>query len=187
MSLIDTLGNALNFSNVAATTKQKSQESKKTSKPHKSFSSLLRDKQEIQDLQEAGLPLELAGLDAEDAVIFLKDAIDEASDRLTDSQTAENFATFRKSVSQFLKYVERNNYEISTKKRVGRAAREHVYKGVSPYFAEKRKPPAYKQVKIINERLNEIATMVLQNHSDKMLMLSKVGEIKGLIVDFLAS
>lgn len=187
MSLIDTLNSALNFSNVATVAVKKTQEQDKTKKPHKSFASLLRNKEELQELREAGLPLELAGLSKEDAVIFLKDSIDKTGDEFTDRPTAANFAIFRKSVSQFLKYVERHNYEISTDDEGRKVGKEHIYKGVSPYFITRHKTPPYKQVKVIDVRLNEIATMILQNHSDKMTLLTKVGEIKGLIIDLLAS
>ena len=42
------------------------------------------------------------------------------------------------------------------------------------------------QVRVVNEKLAELTAMVMQNHADKIKMLSKVEEIKGLLVDFLA-
>ena len=43
------------------------------------------------------------------------------------------------------------------------------------------------QVQVVNRRLDELATMILQNHTDRIQMLTKVDEIKGLIVDFFAA
>ena len=87
-------------------------------------------------------------------------------------------------LSQFLKYIEKNNYEVIKTKRFGR---EVVHRGVSPFFSERRKADPYVQVQVVNRRLDELAAMILQNHSDKMQMLAKVDEIKGLIVDFFAA
>jgi uncharacterized protein YaaR (DUF327 family) len=43
------------------------------------------------------------------------------------------------------------------------------------------------QLRVVDEKLNELATMVLQNYNDKIQMLAKVDEIKGLLVDFFAA
>lgn len=186
MSSIDPLSSSLYFSaaaNVAKETqKQKKKESdSKIEKTKKSFFSMVQQNQEIEELSEAGLPPELVGLSSEDAIVFLKDSIDIAGDELIENMNADTFAKFRKSVSQFLKFIEKNNYEVEKNKRFGR---ERIYKGTSPFFAEKRSPDPYVQIKIVDKKIDELATMILQNHSDKLQMLSKVDEIKGLIVDF---
>ena len=55
------------------------------------------------------------------------------------------------------------------------------------YFSEKRPKDPYVQLRVVDEKLNELATMVLQNYNDKIQMLAKVDEIKGLLVDFFAA
>ena len=86
-------------------------------------------------------------------------------------------------MSLIYRWCENNNYEVAKIKRFGR---ERTYRGTSPFFAEKRKPEPYVQVQVVNRRLDELATMILQNHTDRIQMLTKVDEIKGLIVDFFA-
>lgn len=187
MSSIDPLSSSMYFSAAATVSRetQKQKGSTKTDKTKKTlFSSMVEKQQEIEELASAGLPPELAGLSEEEAVSFLKDAVDVAGDELEENMTAENFAKFRRSVSQFLKYIEKNNYEVAKIKRFGR---ERTYRGTSPFFAEKRKPEPYVQVQVVNRRLDELATMILQNHTDRIQMLTKVDEIKGLIVDFFAA
>lgn len=186
MSLIETLNSALNFSNIASVTTKK-QQTEKTKKPKVTFESMKERAEEVIILREAGLPPELIDMDTEEGVALLKDRVDEAADKMTDHPTSDTFSAFRDSVSHLLKYLDYKNYEVTERKRVGKAGKERVYKGVSPYFSERREPPAYKRIKVINDRLNEIASMILQNHKDKLLMLEKIGEIKGLIVDILAS
>lgn len=187
MSSIDQLSSSMYFSAAATVSRetQKQKGSTKTDKTKKTlFSSMVEKQQEIEELASAGLPPELAGLSDEEAVSFLKDAVDVAGDELEENMTAENFAKFRRSVSQFLKYIEKNNYEVAKIKRFGR---ERMYRGTSPFFAEKRKPEPYVQVQVVNKRLDELATMILQNHTERIEMLAKVDEIKGLIVDFFAA
>lgn len=183
MSLIDPLGASLYFS--AAEEARRKKAGEKIQKTKKTpFSSMVEKQQELEELVSAGLPPEIAGLTEEEAVSFLKDAVDIAGDELEADMTAEHFAQFRRSVSQFLKYIEKNNYEVIKTKRFGR---EVVHRGVSPFFSERRKADPYVQVQVVNRRLDELAAMILQNHSDKMQMLAKVDEIKGLIVDFFAA
>ena len=59
-----------------------------------------------------------------------------------------------------------------------------MVKGV--FFSEKREIDPFYQVRVIDTKLDELANMILQNYGDKISMLSKVNEIKGLIVDFMA-
>ncbi len=184
MSAIDPLSASLYFSAAATASRdaQKNAGKEKIQKQGKSrFSSLLEKNQEIDNLVNAGLPPEIAGLSVEDAVVYLKDALDSAADKLTDFASEENFCEFRRTVSQFLRYVQKNNYEVSKIKRFGK---RHV-KGV--FFEETRPRDPYFQIHVIDTKLDELAAMVLQNHGEKLALLTKVDEIKGLIVDFLAN
>lgn len=181
MNGIDSLNSSLYFAASAAAQKSKDKDKLKTEKSKKSaFSSMVEKSQEMDSLASAGLPVELAGMEPEEAVNFLKDAVDIAADKLSEDMNAENFAGFRKSVSQFLKYIERNNFEVTKKKRFGTSHKKSVF------FEESRPRDPYFQVHVVDTKLNELAAMVLQNHTDKLRMMSKVDEIKGLIVDFFA-
>ncbi|MBD5407651.1 MAG: YaaR family protein [Treponema sp.] len=188
---IDSVNSSLYFSVMAnaANNAKDTQKSEKgrIEKKKSVFSSMIQKSAEVNELISAGLPPEIAGLSTEDAFVFLMDAIDISGDTLSESATAENFAHFRKSVSQFLKFLERNNYETSKIKRYGR---EYVHKGPfrSPYFAErKERPDPWVQVRIVNEELDKFAREFLEGHADKIQMLARVNEIKGLLVDFFAA
>lgn len=185
MSSIDSIGTSLYFS-AAATASDEAKKNKdklKTQNTKKaSFSSIIEKKQKLEELESAGLPPEIAELNEEDAVVFLKDALDIAADKLEENQTSENFAEFRKSVQQFFKYIEKNNFEVTKNKRL--KTRMTVKRSV--FNTIRRPQDPYFQVKVVNQRLDEIARMILQNHADKIQLLNKVGEIKGLIVDFFA-
>ncbi len=185
MNSVDPLGASLYFSATANASREakKEQDRLKTNGTKKQgFSSLVEQRKEMENLASEGLPEEIAGMDQEEAVIFLKDALDIAADRLEENQNAENFAEFRKTVGQFFKYLKKNNFEVTKSKRL--KTRMSVIKGV--FHTVRRPQDPYFQIKIVNQKLDEIARMILQNHGDKLELLSKVGEIKGLIVDFFA-
>ena len=136
----------------------------------KSFSSSLESARLVQE----GFPAEIAGMDTEDAAVFLKDAADIAADKLKESQLPENFTDYRKKISQFLKFIVKNNFEVAQGKRLRK-------------FSRNGKPlEPHKQIQIINQKLDELSQWFLSTHRDTLKMLSKLEEIQGLIVDLMA-
>ena len=181
MNSIDPLSSSLYFSAVTNASKEATK-GKKVEKSNKtSFSSMVKKSQEVEELLSSGLPIEIAGMEIEEAVAFLKDSVDSAADKLSSEINAENFADFRMAVTNFVKYISKNNFEIDKTKRFGMTKKSTVY------FSEKRPKDPYVQRRVVDEKLNELATMVLQNYNDKIQMLAKVDEIKGLLVDFFAA
>ncbi|MBQ5470553.1 MAG: YaaR family protein [Treponema sp.] len=184
-STVDPLSSSIYFSATAQASKQtqKEAEKSKTSKTTKSaFSSMVQKTQEMESLAASGLPPEIAGLDTESALVFLKDQIDMAADELEDNMNAASFAKFRKSVGQLLRYVEKNNYQVAQIRRLKRK----VIISRKPYLEEVRDMDPYYQIRVVDDKLNQLASMILQNHAEKLQMLSKLDEIKGMLVDFFA-
>ncbi|MDE5897826.1 MAG: YaaR family protein [Treponemataceae bacterium] len=185
MNSVDPLSASLYFSAAASASKEasKGQGKEKADKARRaSFSSLIQKSHELEELASSGLPPEIAGLSTEDAVVFLKDAVDIAGDALVQQMDGAAFAEFRKAVGQFLRYIEKNNYEVSKIKRFGMTRNKR-----GPFFAETRPRDPYVQVRVVDRKLDEIATMILQNQADRFKLLSRVDEIKGLLVDFFAA
>lgn len=139
-----------------------------------SFTASLKKSQEEVTLASEGLPTEIAGMDEEQAVIFLKDAVDIAGDDLKARQGLEQIETYRKKISQFLRYISRNNFEVIEHKRLG--------------FSRKGRPlDPQIQIKVINKKLEGLVSDMLYNHADNLKILAGVEEINGLIVDLLAA
>lgn len=183
MGDFDVLNSSLYFSAASAASRQaqKEQSKLKSEKTKKSsFASIMKKEEELVELANAGLPAEIAGLSVEEAVNYLKDAVDTAAEELSGAANEKNVAVFRKAVGQFIKYIEKNNYEIRNRKRLGVSHKKSVY------FEEKRPVDPLFNVRIVDKKLDELALMVLQNHADKLNLLVKIEEIKGLLVDFLA-
>ena len=154
----------------AAQAKQK----EKTNNIRKSaFANALKKSEEEKVLEDEGLPSEIAGMQLEDAIVFLKDAADIAGNELREDASPTNFAAYRRKVTQFLKYITKNNYEIQKHKRPG--------------LNRKGKPfDPQTQVVIINKDLDEIADFFMHEHHDNIKMLAKVEEIQGMLVDLMA-
>lgn len=132
-----------------------------------------RAREEI-SLQQGGFPKEIAGLDTEEAAVYLKDRADMAADVLKEHQTPKEFEEYRKCVSQFLRYIVKNNFAVHRRDRRGYTKRGREL------------TPQYK-ITIINEKLDEMAKWILSSHKDTLGLLARVEEIRGLIIDIMAS
>lgn len=174
---------SLYFAAAQTAAKQKAKETeekKKSSSVRKSvFSSSLEKAQEEHSLASEGLPIELAGMTMEDAVIFLKDEVDVAGDNLAANPDLEQIENYRRKLSNFLKYVSRNNYEVLTYAR--------KYKGRPLLEKKTGKPAYYVQIQVINEKLAQLTDDLIYNHRKNINILARVEEINGLIVDLMAS
>ena len=171
MTSVDPIAQSLFFS-ASAEAARKSFDTKKEEKASSvkksSFSSLMEKEAEEKSLTQIGLPKELVGLSQEEAIVFLKDEVDTAGDELKHSFTPMNFARFRSALGSFIKYVEKNNYEVLYHKRRGRNKNPRV------------------EIKIINQKLDTLASDLIYNQKSNIQLLAQVDEIKGLIVDLLA-
>ena len=154
---------------------------KKEEKPAKSdkakrlsFSNAIEKARQEFELQKDGFPVEIAGMDTEEAAVYLKDQADVAADRLKEHQTPDEFASYRKKVSQFLRYVEKNNFTVEKRDRRGLSRRG---KPLDPRV----------KVAVINKKLDEMARWLLSSHKEAFALLSRVEEIRGLLIDLMAS
>lgn len=164
---------SLYFAATQASAQQLAQQAKTEKKQKSAFATSLSLKQESAHLISEGLPPELAGMTDEEAIVFLKDAVDVAGDELQAQQTLEAMETYRKKVGQFMKFVVRNNFEFIRKKRFGRNRKG---KPVDPYC----------QIQIIDKKLNQLASEMLILHGKNLNLLAKLEEINGMIIDLLA-
>ncbi len=138
------------------------------------FSSLVNTKTEETALATMGLPPEIAGLGQEEAIIFLKDRLDEAGDALSESANSQTFEAYKKAVGQFVKFIQKNNYELE----------EHKRKGINRRTGKPFEPRI--QIRVIDEKLEQLSYDIWYNHLDRLNLLKKVHEINGLVVDLTA-
>lgn len=170
---------SLYFAAAQAAAQQQAQQAKQQEKANRTqkagFASHLKRQQEEIALANEGLPPEIAGMAEEDAIVFLKDAVDIAGDELKAEQSLEAIERYRKKMSQLLRYITRNNFEVLKIPR--RGWRRKTGKAADPFV----------QVQLINQKIDHLTTDLLYNHAKNLNMLARVEEINGMIIDLLAS
>ena len=159
--------------------KETSKNEKSTSVKKSSFANSIQKSKEEFELASEGLPVELAGMEIEDAIVFLKDEVDSAGDELAANPNMEQIESYRKKLGNFIKYVSKNNYEVLTYARKRR--------GLPLLDKKTGKPAYYVQIQVINEKLAQLTNDLLYNHRQNLDILARVDELNGLIVDLLAA
>ncbi len=197
MAEIDSLGSNFyysgvqNASNEAIKRNTKKEEVRKTGNTKKlDFGKLLKgDEVEQPQFVATGLPPEVAAMSIDEAAVYLADAVSNAGNDFADNQTQENLENFKTAVSQFIRFVIENNFNVETlnspkKRRPQQPPRLFVF---SDYSLPKGKPRQKVSIEIINQKLDALARETLSNQSNNLKLLAQVNEIKGLIVDLMSS
>ena len=99
----------------------------------------------------------------------MKKKIDEQGSRLSDKVDIKEFEKYRKLIREFIDEIVSNGYTFS---------REDAYasRGRHRYIAT---------VKIVDEKLDELGKEVLKEQADKIEILSKIDDIRGLLLDLM--
>ena len=112
---------------------------------------------------------------SEEALTKLMDAVHSAGSDLLGRPFHDEIINYKKAVREFLNYVVKNGYEIEKiqgiKKRV-------VLRGEAEW-----KSTVFHQVKIIDQKLEELAAAILSGQSTQLERVSKMEIITGLLVD----
>ena len=154
----------------AAKKNKKEEEQKKTGKVKTRFADLLHKAEEI-PATDPDLPIEIASMEFDEAVAFLMDEVTMAGEELKNSPLPECYESYKKKITQFLHFVEKNTYDIENQLGIR-----------SPRFKNRKK---YIIVTVVNEKLEQLARDSMFIQSSQISMLAKVEEIKGLLVDLL--
>ena len=198
MAEIDSLGSNFyysgvqNASNEAIKRNTKKEEVRTSDKAKKiDFVKLLKG-EEVEEPQfiADGLPLEVRSMSIDDAAVYLADAVGSAGNDFSDNQTQENLEKFKTAVSQFIRFVVVNNFDVNTaqrKRRFGKNDQPPRMFFFSDYSVPPTKPKPKFSIEIINEKLDALARETLSNQANNLKILAQVNEIKGLIVDLLSS
>lgn len=197
MAEIDSLGanyyysGVQNASNEAIKRNTKKEEVRKTASKKLDFGKLLKG-QEVEEPQfvAAGLPPEVASMSIDEAAVYLADAVGNAGNDFSSEQTQENLEKFKTAVSNFIRFVVVNNYEVNIrqkKTRPGKAGQPSRLFVFSDYTVPTQKKNPRYSIEIINKKLDALARETLSNQASNLKILAQVDEIKGLIVDLMSS
>jgi len=99
----------------------------------------------------------------------MKQAIDKQGERLADRVDVRELEKYRRLIREFLDEIVSNGYTFS---------REDAYaaRGKHRYIAT---------VKIVDEKLDALGKEVLKEHADKIEVLNKIDDIRGLLLDLM--
>ena len=197
MAEIDSLGSnyyysgVQNASNEAIKRNTKKEEVRKSASARKlDFGKLLKGEEtEEPQFITTGLPPEIRTMSIDDAAVYLADAVGNAGNDFSNNQTEENLEKFKTAVSQFIRFIVSNNFDVNNinspkKRRPQQPPRLFVF---SDYSLPKGNPRQKVSIEVINKKLDELARETLSAQSDNLKILAQVNEIKGLIVDLLSS
>ena len=99
----------------------------------------------------------------------MKKAIDEQGERLSDRVDVKEYQKYRRLIQEFIGEIVSNGYSFR---------REDAYasRGRHRYIAT---------VRVIDEKLHELGVEVMKVHADKIEILNRVDDIRGLLMDLL--
>lgn len=135
------------------------------------FSEILADS--TPQAAELGPLRELAP--SEEALEELLDAVHSAGSDLLDRPFHDEILRYKRAVRDFIHYVVENGYEIV--KLTG------IKKKIAVRGETEWKPLAYQQVRVIDQKLEELAAAILSGQTNQLERVSKIDEIRGLLVD----
>ena len=122
----------------------------------------------LNDARELGPLLELAP--SEEALTELMDAVHSTGSDLIDRPFHEEILKYKRAVRNFIHYVIENGFEVERLQ-----------------FQRRGEIKVKVQIKVIDQKLEELAAAILSGQTSKLERVSKIDEIRGLLVDLTIS
>ena len=116
---------------------------------------------------------------SEEAQAELMDAVHSAGNDLRDRPFTEEILRYEKAVRDFIHYVVENGFEMQ---KVQGLKKKVLVRGETRW-----KETVYHQIQVIDQKLEELAAAILSGQTDQLKRVSKIDEIKGLLVDLTIS
>jgi len=120
---------------------------------------------------------------SEEAVNSLMDEVRDAGDRLKSRPFGEEILRYKQAVRNFINYVVQNCYS--------KEYDDGILNKLKPSFKGKRSTPEatertqYVKIQVIDKKLEDLAAMLLSSQGRQMELVSRLEEIKGLLIDLL--
>lgn len=120
---------------------------------------------------------------SDEAVNVLMDEVRDAGDRLKNRPFGDEIIRYKQAVRNFINYVVQNCYS--------KEEEEGILNKFKPSFKGRRGTPEaterkhYVKIQVIDKKLEDLAAMLLSSQMRQMELVSRLEEIKGLLVDLL--
>jgi len=126
----------------------------------------------------------LANLPAcEEALDFLMDEVRSAGDSLRKRPLPDELLGYKRSVRNFIDYVVKNGFELTRDAGIPRFLKSG-FKGQRS-TPEATRQTGYTKIQVIDQRLEELASMLLYSQREQIEIAARLEEITGLLVDLL--
>jgi uncharacterized protein YaaR (DUF327 family) len=105
---------------------------------------------------------------SDEALTQLMDAVHSTGNDLSDRPFQQEILQYKKAVRNFIHYVVKNGFAV-----------EEIHTS----YRDHRKLKPYMQIQVIDHKLEELAAAILSGQTNQLERVSKLDEIKGLLVD----
>ncbi len=120
---------------------------------------------------------------SEDTVNLLMDEVRSTGDILRSRPFPEEIMRYKQAVRNFMNYVVKNSFTLEHE--------EGLPNFLKPGFSGRRGTPEamkgklYTKIQVIDKKLEDLAAMLLSSQSQQMELVSRLEEIRGLLVDLM--
>jgi uncharacterized protein YaaR (DUF327 family) len=169
------------YMNPAAYTQVKEEKKSKSIRGEKTDFSSLFDNLRGKTADEIGplpdLPV------SEGTVNILMDEVRNTGDILRSRPFPEEIMRYKQAVRNFMNYVVKNTYDVEYEEGIPNFLRP-AYKGRRG-TPEAMKGKVYTKIQVIDKKLEDLAAMLISSQMQQIELVSKLEEIRGLLVDLL--
>lgn len=120
---------------------------------------------------------------SENTVNFLMDEVRNAGDILKTSPFPDEIMRYKQAVRNFINYVVQNSYKVEYE--------NGIPNFLKPGFKGQRGTPEamkgkeYTKIQVIDKKLEDLAAMLVSSQMRQMELVSRLEEIRGLLIDLL--
>jgi len=120
---------------------------------------------------------------SDDSVNLLMDEVRDAGDRLKSRPLPDEIMRYKLAVRNFINYVVQNCYSRETEAGIPNLMKP-TYRGPRG-TDEAMKRNKYVSIQVIDKKLEDLAAMLLSSQARQMELVSRLEEIRGLLIDLL--
>ena len=120
---------------------------------------------------------------SEEAVNYLMDEVRSAGDTLKNRPLPEEIMRYKQAVRNFINHVVQNSYAVEHE--------DGILNKYKPQFKGRRNTPeaddrkGYTKIQVIDKKLEDLAAMLLSGQKRQLELVSRLEEIRGLLIDLL--
>jgi uncharacterized protein YaaR (DUF327 family) len=121
---------------------------------------------------------------SEETTAKLLEDVRTAGDSLRERPFPQEILAYKQAVRNFIRYVVDNGYRVEQQFGIPKYLTPN-FKGVRGSF-DSRQPSDHRIIRVVDRRLEELAAVLMKGQLSQLEILSRLEEIKGLLVDLIS-